>query len=369
MPALARGQTSDCTNPVIDVFTAVAGILTDVSSLEYQIFDVSNATKQVTPVQVYPATAGTRATVNVGVVCPAAGAGKLSTGRFVATWTAPYTEPLGTHRVRWYFRLNPSSPEQTFSEEFEVLPGAVATGDEGYCTVSELRDEGVPETFSDTHLLRRISMASRLIDRVTGRFFAPRQLTLKVDGRGGRMILLNMPIIAISTVEFETSPFQPSSLSIEPDLLRVYNRHISQNLTMPDDRNNPKIELYHPSDDITSASPYTFTRLIFPEGQQNVTVSGVFGYTDYDGANPQGSTPLLIRRACMLLVIRDLYKFADISNRDEMLKRSRIIIERTRDQSYELENLARLRGAMFTGDPEIDNILAAYMRPPFLGAA
>jgi hypothetical protein len=368
MPALAREQTSNCTNPVLDVFTSVSGVLTDVSSLQYQIFDVSDPAKQVTPVQVYPATPGDRATVNVGVLCPDPGAGKLSTGRYVATWTPSAIEPLGTHRLRWFFKLLPTSPEQTFAEEFEVLPGAAATGDDGYCTVSDLRDEGVPASFDDTYLYRRIQLASRMIDRATGRFFSPRPLTLKLDGRGGRMLLLDVPIIGVSTVEFETSPFQPSSLAIEPDLLRIYNRHLSQGLTQPDDRNNPKIELYHASDDITNASPYVFTRLIFPLGQQNITVNGVFGYTDYDGANPQGITPPLIRRCAQLMVVRDLYRLMD-GRRTDALFRNRLTSERTRDQAYTLEGLGSLRGALLTGDAEIDTILASYMRPPSLGSA
>ena len=368
MPAIARGQTSDCSNPIIDVFTSVSGILTDIAALEYQILDVSDPIKQVTPVQVYPATPGARATVNVGLLCPAPGAGKLSTGRYVATWTVPLIEPAGTHRVRWYFKLLPSSPEQTFSEEFEVLPGAVATGDDGYCTVSDLRDEGVPASFDDTYLYRRIQLASRMIDRATGRFFTPRQLTLKLDGRGGRMLLLDVPIIGISSVEFETSPFQPSSLAIDPELLRVYNRHLSQGLTQPDDRNNPKVELYHASDDITNASPYVFTRLIFPLGQQNITVNGVFGYTEYDGANPQGVIPPMIRRCAQLMVVRDLYKLMD-GRRLDALVRNRLTSERTRDQAYTLEGLGTLRGSLFTGDHEIDTILASYMRPPSLGSS
>lgn len=370
MGALARNQASNCANPVLDVFTSVNGVLTDVFLLEFQIFDVSDATKLITPVQVFPTIVGTRATVAVGTLCPVVGAGKLSTGRFVATYTPVLTEPLGTHRIKWFFKLQATSPEQTFQEEFEVLPEATATGETGYCFVSDLRDEGVPATFTDAVLLQKIAFASRFIDRMTGQFFEPRTRTYKLDGRGGRILQLGLPVISVATVKFETSPFQPSSLDIDPSLLRIYNRHISQGLVQPDDRQNPKIELYHASDDITNASPYVFTRLIFPHGQQNIEVNGVFGYTDPDPPSMTGKTPELIRHACKLLVLRNLQKLYPSAVGGSTFNKGPIQSERTRDQAvtFDTSALAKRVGA-FTGDPEIDYILASFMRPPALGAA
>jgi hypothetical protein len=368
MAAIAREQTSNCANPILDVFFSTSSVLVDVAVLEFQVFDVSTPAKQITPVQVFPATIGAREPVNVAVVCPAVGAGKISTGRFVATWTVPTAEPIGAHRIKWFFKFTPLAPEQTFQEEFEVLLSGTVSGFGGYCTVGDLRDEGVTTSMaSDSYLLKRISLASRFIDRATGRFFEPRPLTLKLDGRGGRMLLLDVPIISIETVEYETSPFQPSSSLVDAELMRIYNRHLSQGLTQPDDRNNPKIELYYPGDEITSASPYAPTRLTFPRGQQNVTVKGVFGYTDPAPPSTTGETPELIRHACKLLVMRELPKMAQTAARDDATNRYRLTSERTRDQAYTLEGLGKRTG-YFTGDPAIDNILASYMRPPALGA-
>jgi hypothetical protein len=106
--------------------------------------------------------------------------------------------------------------------------------------------------------------------------------------------------------------------------------------------------------------------LVWPRGQQNVTVQGIFGYTEPDGS-PTGRTPELIRHATKLLVLRELPLLADIDAREDAQKRYRLTSERTRDQSYTLEAL-RLHGA-FTGDPAIDNILVAFARPPDFGAA
>ena len=95
-------------------------------------------------------------------------------------------------------------------------------------------------------------------------------------------------------------------------------------------------------------------------------MNGVFGYTDPDGSGV-GHTPELIRHVTKLLVLREIPTMTDTSLREERQKRWRIVSERTRDQGYNLDPL-RAHGG-FTGDPEIDAILAAYQRPPQLGAA
>ena len=368
MPALARGQPSDCSNPVLDLFTQVSGLLVDVAVLEFQIFDVSDAAKRLAPDQVYPAAPGTRAPVNIGALCPAGD--KLSTGHFVARWTPPVDEPVGTHEVRWFFRLTQSSPEQAFREEFEVLVEVAGFSGLGYALVSDLREEGV--TVADAHdarLERLIALASRYAERVTGRFFEPRTQTLTVDGSGGRALPLGQPIIGIEAVAIDTGPFTSGDLPIDPSLIRVYNRHLTQGLLLPDDRDNPKLEFIHGSDLLGvqfEPAQISLSSFVWPRGAQNVTVRGVFGYTEPDGS-PTGRTPELIRHVTKLLVMRELPRIADLDRREDLQKRWRLTSERTRDQSYTLEAL-KLTGE-FTGDPEIDGILAAFVRPPDLGAA
>jgi hypothetical protein len=371
MPALARGQTSNCAFPQLDVFISVNGILTDVYSLEFQVFElVSNPG---VPTQVYPVSG--RQTVNVGITCPTANAGRISVGRYFATWTVPLSELIGPHRVKWFFKVSATSSEIVFQEDFEVLAEGTATGMTGYCTVQDLRDEGVTTTMADDAFLsRRIALASRFIDAATKRFFEPRTMTIKVDGKGGPKILLSDPIIAISEVLFDTTPYEPAATEIDPDLLVIYNRHLTQGLVSPDDRNNPKIELFHPSEMLYQyGSARTWSNLIFPLGQQNVTIIGVFGYTDPDPPNSSGKTPDLISHVCKLITIRELDKMTNTSARFDRHNRHRLTSERTRDQAYTLEGLGalgggRIAGSAWTGDPEIDSILAYYTRPPALGA-
>jgi hypothetical protein len=362
MAALARGQPSDCANPAIDLFTQLSGMLIDVAVLEFQIFDISDPGKQLTPLQVHPAISGTRASVNVAALCPVGD--KLSTGHFVARWTPPLDEAIGTHEVRWFFRLNAGSPEQTFREEFEVLATVAGFSADGYASVSDLRAEGVAAAdATDARLQQLIALASRYIERVTGRFFEPRAQTLVLDGTGGRTLPLGHPIVGVESVVIDASPFSPGDLPVDPSVYRVYNRHLTQGLVLPDDRDNPKLELLYGDGAVGALGLGSF---IWPRGQQNITVRGVFGYTEPDGS-PTGKTPALIRHATKLLVMRELPLLGNTDQREDAQRRYRLTSERTRDQSYTLEAL-QLHGA-FTGDPEIDNILVAFVRPPDFGAA
>lgn len=373
MPALARGQASDCANPELDVFFKVNGILTDVFSLEYVIEE--DVTTPGTPIQVFPASG--RATSDVSALCPTGD--KISTGNYVALYTPVLSEPIGTHKLRWFFKLTASSPEQTFSEEFEVLPEASASSGDGYCTVGELRGLGVPSTGvgakTDAQLQFLIQRASRLIDLYTGRYFSPRTLTIRLNGTGRHGLLLGDPIISISSIKLIGDDLLPTVSEIELDDVRIYNRHLSQNLINPDDRENPLIEFLvfderHETFGLQSAHNL-FHPHRWPEGTQNVEVSGIFGYTEFDGS-ATGRTPDLISMVTCLMVIRDLPSpFLNPDKREDARNRWRVKRLKTRDQEIEYisaEKLGSRAVGFFTGDPEIDKIIAAFVRPPNFGA-
>lgn len=353
MAALARLQSSSVATPVLDLFTQVNGVLTDVSVLEYQVFDAHTGT----PVQVYPGSG--RASVNLA----AAPTGqKLGTGHYVALWTVPGNESIGTHQVKWFFKLTPSTPEQTYTEEFEVLPEVVGTGyyGEAYCTVAELREEGIPSSFSDSWLSKRAVLASRMIERWTGRFFTPRVMSFTLDVEHAESLILDQPIIALSSLAFGDVDSLYDLLDV-----RVYNRHITQNLLHPDDRNAPRITIYRPP--VENILVGIDGRMAFPHGPQNAFVTGVFGYTDYDGyPNGTGKTPDLINHATKLMVFREVGQLSDVSRRADARLRGLIKSESTRDQSITYGDGAG--SGAFTGDTEIDWILASYMRPPAMGA-
>jgi hypothetical protein len=369
MPALARGQASNCSNPILDIFTKVSGISTDVAVLQFVIFE--EVTTPGTPIQVFPP-AG-RQTVDLND-CPVGQ--KIATGRYVALYTPELTEPIGTHIIQWYFKLTPTSPEQSFSEEFEILAEVTAGSSSGYCTVGDLRDAGVTiSQADDARLQKLITLASRMIDKYTGRFFEPRTKTIRLDGTGARGLLLNEPIISISEVKL-VSDETVSTSSVSLTDLRIYNRHISQNLLSPDDRESPKIEFlefdYRNESLSTFSSSYAheiFHPHRWPKGTQNVEITGIFGYTDPDGT-PMGQTPDGICMACQLMVIRlFLEPFGD--GNGDAANSWRVTEHKTRDQSIKFADPSSLGSAgvgAFTGDPQIDRILAMYSRGPLMGS-
>ena len=211
-----------------------------------------------------------------------------------------------------------------------------------YATVDHLRDEGVTAAqASDDRLTALIDEASSFIDRVTGWFFEPRALSFRMDGRGAPSIEPPAPPIRVDRLAVEDT-----ELSLDPDDLVVIGAPVQPGF------DGPRFTLRHGR--------------VFPRGQGNVEADGLWGYTEPNGT-AEGRVPLAIRRACILLVLRWLSPLADGEGAEDARNRWRVIEERTRDQSYKLDRVQQ--SGAFTGDPEIDGILARYRRPPEMGAA
>jgi len=342
MPALAVGQSSSCSNPILDIFAQVNGVLTDLFALEYQV--VETISDPDGGAQIFPSTPGAYEPVTM-TDCPTGD--RLGPGHYVARFTVPLDALPGSSKIRWRMQLTASSAVQTYAEEFEVLPEVEATGvDEAYAFVSQLRADGVTTMqASDARLQRLIEFASRTIDELTGLFFSPRELTIDLDGMATPSMFLDMPIIALSEAYIE-------SQAVELTSLVVYNRHLTQRLTRPDDRRNPLITRRDGAR--------------WPKGPLNVRLVGVFGFTDPTGAPmSQGRLPPSINQACRLLVVRELEALAS-PDRVASRRENDIRSETTRDQSVTYgERRGSSAAATYgsTGDPEIDAILARF-RPP-----
>ena len=330
------------------------GYLEDVTALSYAIFDVSTSAKQAVPVQVWPALPTTSVAVTLATA-------KITAGRYILPWSPSATEALGKHIARtWCTTPVTGAAVLVQDREFEVAePATAAVAKDGYCLISDLRDEEVVanELGTDARLAAIILQCSRLIERYTGRFFEPRYLDLFVSGRNARKLFLEYPIIALESVAV-------SGVAVDAADIVVYNRHLSQRLTQPDDRDNPKIEYLHSYGEFWTGTYWSSwsARLgaFFPYGQGNVEVKGVFGYTDWDGS-AVGKTPDLIRHACKLMCIREIPKLTDHDEREDRRQRSRITSEGSDRQSRGLQPLP---GTTLTGDYEIDHILHSYMRSP-----
>ena len=211
-----------------------------------------------------------------------------------------------------------------------------------YASVADLRAEGVAAAAaSDARLELLLDEATRLIDRVTGWFFEPRTVTYRLDGRGAPSVEPPVPPIRVDRLALGDS-----ELSLAFEDLVVVGAPVQAGFDAP------RLTLRHCR--------------VFPRGRGNVVVEGLWGFTEDDGT-PEGRTPLAIRRACLLLVLRGLAPLADDAS-FEARSRWRIIEERTRDQSYRLD-AAKQTARQLTGDPEVDALLAPYVRPSPLGAA
>ncbi len=201
-----------------------------------------------------------------------------------------------------------------------------------YCTVQEIRDEGITaDQASDTRLTALIDLATAYIDGVTKQWFEPRAMTITLDGNGSKKLFL--PVF----------PIEVSRVTVDGQAITDY---IAYNRFFPDDRRNPKI--------VREAG--------WPEGCQNVSIEGTWGYVDKVGT--QYTTPAMIKQVAKRLVIRELPLLGDAEGQEER-KRARIVSETTDGHSYTLERLA---GTLdLTGDPDIDGVLALFRAPIAIG--
>ena len=213
----------------------------------------------------------------------------------------------------------------------------------------------------------RSSRAAALIEQATGRIFYPLYRAASHDGRRQSALFFDDAIVALESVTVLGSLTAPDPIG--PDALKVYNRHLSQGVLVPDDRDHPKVE-FAAYDAPESTLRSLIYRSRFPEGAQNVHVRGVFGYREPNGS-PRGGVPILVRQCALLLAYRDMFSLVDSDKREDVRRRWQIQSERTRDQSYTLATDSRNAAMVgtITGDPEVDLILSRYRRPPRIGTA
>ena len=222
---------------------------------------------------------------------------------------------------------------------------------------------------NDENLYFKIILATELVERYTGRQFVPIQKNVRRNGRRNPAIVLDDTIIGIGEVALDFGPLSTGEISVQADDILVFNRHLTEQLRQPDDRNHPRLELFH----IPRSTSFARTHgdVVFPEGVQNVRVLGVFGYTDPTFTSlPVGQTPNLIRRVTEMMVCQDLDKLKDQEKRFRSRNRWRLLREDSQQSSYQLQETGNNPAAMglLTGDPAIDQILSAFLRPPRFGA-
>ena len=246
-----------------------------------------------------------------------------------------------------------------------------------YCTIAEIRAEGFTAAqFDDARVQSMIDLATIIIDKITRRFFEPRDKVITVDGKGTPDLLLNDPIISITEVKIRSQNITGSDTIVDTDEFEVYNRHLTQNLQDPDDRDNPKLGLIRFTNDQLARTRFRagliFGAEFWPFGVQNVSIDGRFGYTEFDTSEPiDGITPPLIKRACLLITASNLETFAQSINNPT----GNVVMEKVRDQTIRYSSTQQqgvfsggLTGSS-SGSLEADQILSMFMRFSDLGAA
>lgn len=262
--------------------------------------------------------------------------------------------------VAYYYRVS-YYHQTTLLESAQSAP---VRGDlAGYVTLADVRNEGFGEAvISDAQIARAAWLATTLIDRATGQWFEPRRRYFRLDGRGGPDLFLQIPIIGLNEIQVGLTP--ATDVPLTRDSVAIYNRHLTQGLLAPDDRNNPRVG-------------YAAGLGRWTVGTQNVYLDGYFGHTELGPDDPVGEavggeqfplsygrTPALIQRAALLLTIQFMWGLAT-GRGAEFIARSRIVSESTRDQSYSLQPLSAADAEFgVTGSVEVDGILAMFA-PPF----
>lgn len=288
MPALVRGEAND--QNTLNWFITIMGDLNDAFEVGFRIVDIVSG---LPGTQIFPTTPGEYEDVTDAP-------GHFGTGRYYAydngaatPWTPSDAASLGTHRIFWRWKIEEFAPYQTGAEDFEVLAAAGVPPSETYCTVQDIRDEGITETMaSDAKVLSYIVTWQQFIDRACRQWFVPKPLTILTDGNDGDTLWFGIPII-----ELDYLKLNGSTAELSTDHYLVYSSR-----SYPDDRRNPRIKLIAPQlhRDIYTA-PLTYGQLKFHRGHQNQEIKGTFGFVEEDG-----SVPDLIKRALCKLVVEKL---------------------------------------------------------------
>lgn len=314
---------------------------------------------------------------------------------YIPPFIVGLAEPTGIYTLEVTFVVAPdgapAEPVKTEAHTFRVLDESMEYAEGSIVQLQDLVDACFPVNdpapcggFTYTDGLRAIRRATATIEKFTGRTFGARYKVLDMDGGGGPLIQTEEVIVGLTDVSFTFTTFTPADLPIEEGDLRVYNRHIRQNLTEPDDRNDPRVEFLRtpvyrfPRSQLLGEVDMLSSFVGFTDSQQNVKMKGMWGYTEYDGT-AFGKIPDLIKEAAMRLAARyiePLWKQLGGAGKADGVA-GPIVMEKTLDQQVKFADVASsgvsgVGGAYtgaFTGDPEVDQILACFMKPPVFGSA
>lgn len=227
----------------------------------------------------------------------------------------------------------------------------------GYCTVQDVRDQGLTDTsaYPDATVQAAIDLASQYIDRATRQWFDVRARTVTIYGNDSDRLFLPVPIVSVTDL-FINGRFDAA------DKLAAEDYTVFNGRDLPDDRKNPKIQLVNQRRSIFQVPALQYGRRIFMKGMRQKIV-GTFGYVEADD-----STPLLIKRACLKMTLRFVEKLAPSGTGSSGGNNSGIIIGESTDGhfiQYAMPNATGAKGGSYgvSKDPEVETILLQYRAP------
>ena len=354
MPALARGQEN--INSIVNWFISVNGILTDAYEVGYQIWDISGGLPGTV---VFPTPGDDTAWEEV-TNAP----GKFSVGSYYAydnTAGAGYTpglaEPVGTHRIKWRWKITGAAPYQADQEDFEILVQSGGSSADTYISVQDIRDQGIAVgVVDDATVLGYIETWQQFLDRACRQWFVPKAMTLELNGNDSDTLFFGIPIIQVDYIKLNGSA--------DELIASLYKAYTSR--SYPDDRRNPRIKLVGEGEyrDIFS-SPISSGPQKFRRGVKNQEVKGIFGFTEEDG-----SVPKMIQRALLKLVVEKLttpvYPTGVGVGLITVSSAGQIIKERTDDHEIQYSDNSKAKKYGLDGitsDGEILDIIRLYRAP------
>jgi len=285
-------------------------------------------------------------------------------GSYVEITTAPTRIDLVAGQVQYeYLDTTAVTGEEWYKTAYfnsttsdeSVQSDAIQGTDRGlYCTLQDIRDEGitVTELDDDRALILLWGWQSWFEDK-TGLVFKPTDAELELDGDGSRMLLLPLPIITCDALYINDD----FTNAVSTDRYAVYNKRGP----LQDDRRNPHIMLKRTTG-VSSIFTTSCSAGKFEIGDRNQKVVGTFGYVESDG-----SVPYPVKQAIKILTIvsKEYLPDGDI---DQLAIGRRIeeVTDRHRIEFADLFN--RLKTWSPTGITMVDDALRKYRAPMRIAA-
>jgi hypothetical protein len=222
-----------------------------------------------------------------------------------------------------------------------------------YVTLQQIRDLGLTQAqYPDAQVNAEIKLWSDSFDQWTGQWFNSRAKTIRLEGKNSNVLFLGIPILTVTQIKMNNETV-PTALSF----FEIFNNRGSK----PDDRRNPMIKMLSKSDIIFSQSnSRVFRRGFFTD------ITGTFGFLEADGTTPQ-----MVQRAIMKLVVRGLKQPINSTATAGNLgpkKREKTDLHET--EYFEPETGSAASGAVsLSGDPEVDKIIGIYKAPMAIGGS